>query len=45
MAPSYILTQIEGEAKGDGLKHSIANLMDQPSCILDANIQRRLWDI
>ncbi len=32
----YILNQIELEAKGYGLKHSIANLMDQPSYTLDA---------
>jgi hypothetical protein len=36
IAPTYILSQIELEAKGYGLKHSIANLMDQPSCTLDA---------
>jgi hypothetical protein len=36
IAPSYILSQIELEAKGYGLKHSIASLMDQPSCTLDA---------
>ncbi len=36
IAPSYILNQIELEAKIYGLKHSIANLMDQPSCTLDA---------
>jgi len=36
IAPSYILSQIEWEAKRYGLKHSIANLMDQPSCTLDA---------
>jgi len=36
IAPSYILSQIELEAKGYGLKHAIANLMDQPSCTLDA---------
>jgi hypothetical protein len=36
IAPSYILSQIEFEAKGYGLKHSIANLMNQPSCTLDA---------
>jgi hypothetical protein len=35
---SYILNQIEFEAKGYGLKHSIANLMNQPSCTLDATI-------
>ncbi len=36
IAPSYILNQIELEVKRYGLKHSIANLMDQPSCTLDA---------
>jgi hypothetical protein len=36
IVPSYILSQIEFEAKGYGLKHSIANLMNQPSCTLDA---------
>jgi hypothetical protein len=35
-APSYILSQIEFEAKGYELKHSIANLMNQPSYTLDA---------
>jgi hypothetical protein len=38
IAPNYILSQIELEAKGYGLKHSIANLMDQPSYTLDATI-------
>jgi hypothetical protein len=36
IAPTYILSQIELEAKGYGLKHSIANLMDQPNYTLDA---------
>jgi len=36
IAPNYILNQIELEAKGYGLKHSIANLMDQLSCTLNA---------
>jgi len=36
IAPIYILRQIEFEAKGYGLKHSIGNLMNQPSCTLDA---------
>jgi hypothetical protein len=36
IAPIYILSQIEFEAKGYGLKHSIANRMNQPSCTLDA---------
>jgi hypothetical protein len=33
-----MLSQIEFEAKGYGLKHSIANLMNQPSCTLHATI-------
>jgi len=33
-----MLNQIEFEAKGYGLKHSIANLMNQPSCTLHATI-------
>jgi lipopolysaccharide export system protein LptC len=36
IAPTYILSQIELEAKGYGLKHSIANLVDQPSYTLYA---------
>jgi len=36
IAPIYILSQIELEAKGYELKHSIANLMNQPSYTLDA---------
>ncbi len=36
IAPAYILNKIELEGKRYGLKHSIANLMDQPSCTLDA---------
>ncbi len=36
IAPTYILSQIEFKAKGYGLKHSFANLMNQPSCTLDA---------
>jgi hypothetical protein len=36
IAPSYILNQIEFEAKAYGLKHSIANLMNQLSCTLHA---------
>jgi hypothetical protein len=31
-----MLSQIEFEAKGYELKHSIANLMNQPSCSLHA---------
>jgi hypothetical protein len=38
IAPTYILIQIEFEAKGYELKHSIANLMNQPNCTLDATI-------
>jgi hypothetical protein len=38
IAATYILSQTELEAKGYGLKHSIANLMDQPNCTLDATI-------
>jgi hypothetical protein len=38
IVPSYILSQIELKAKRYGLKHSIANLMNQPSCKLDATI-------
>ncbi len=33
-----MLSQIEFEAKGYGLKHFIANLMNQPSCTLHATI-------
>ncbi len=29
IAPTYILSQIELEAKGYGIKHSIANIMNQ----------------
>jgi hypothetical protein len=36
IASIYILSQIELEAKGYGLKISIANLMNQLSCTLDA---------
>jgi hypothetical protein len=35
--PSYILSQTELEAKGYGIKNSIANLMNQLSCTLNAN--------
>jgi len=31
-----MLSQIEFEAKGYGLKHSIANFINQPSCTLHA---------
>jgi hypothetical protein len=36
IAPSYILIQIELEAKEYGIKKSIANLMNQLSCTSDA---------
>jgi len=36
IAPSYTLSQIELEAKGYGIKNSIANFMNQFSCTLDA---------
>ncbi len=35
IAPTYILSQIELEAKGYGIKNSIANFMNQFSCTLD----------
>jgi hypothetical protein len=35
ITPSYILSQIELEAKGYGVKHSITNIMNQLSCTLD----------
>ncbi len=38
IAPTYILSQIEFKAKGYGLKHSIANLMNQLNCTLFATI-------
>ncbi len=38
IAPTYILSQIEFETKGYGLKYSIANLMKQPNCTLDVGI-------
>jgi hypothetical protein len=34
--PNYLLSQIELEAKGYGIKNSIANFMNQLSCTLDA---------
>jgi len=34
--PIYILSRIELEAKGYGIKNSIANFMNQLSCTLDA---------
>jgi hypothetical protein len=43
IAPSYILSQIEFEAKGYGLKHSIANLINQPSCTLDATTVLKIY--
>jgi subtilase family serine protease len=36
IAPTYILSQIELETKGYGIKNFIANLMNQLSCTLDA---------
>jgi hypothetical protein len=36
IAPSYILSQIELEAKEYGIKDSIANLMNQLNCTSDA---------
>jgi hypothetical protein len=36
IAPSYKLSQIELEAKGYGIKNSIANLMNQFSCTTNA---------
>jgi hypothetical protein len=38
IARTYILNQIELETKGYGIKHSIANFMNQPSCTLNATI-------
>jgi hypothetical protein len=37
IAPIYILSQIELETKGYGIKNSIANLMNKLSCTSDAN--------
>jgi hypothetical protein len=36
IAPNYTLNQIELEAKGYGIKNSIANFMNQFNCTLDA---------
>jgi hypothetical protein len=36
ISPNYILSQIELEAKGYGIKNSIANFMNWLSCTLDA---------
>jgi hypothetical protein len=36
IAPNYILSQIQLEAKGYGIKNFITNFMNQPSCTLDA---------
>jgi hypothetical protein len=36
IAPTYILSQIQLEAKGYGIKNSITNFMTQFSCTLDA---------
>jgi hypothetical protein len=38
IAPIYILSPIELEAKKYGMKNSIVNLMNQFSCTLDATI-------
>jgi hypothetical protein len=35
IASTYIPSQIELEAKGYGIKHSIANIMNQLNCTLD----------
>jgi hypothetical protein len=35
IVPGYILNQIKLEAKGYGIKNSIANIMNQLSCTLD----------
>ncbi len=35
IAPTYILSQIELEAKGYGIKNSIENFMNQFGCTLD----------
>jgi hypothetical protein len=51
IAPSYILNQIELEAKGYGMKNSIANLMNKLSCTsyainaLDYSSQGRVLSI
>ncbi len=36
IAPNYIPSEIELEAKGYGIKSSIANFMNQVSCTLNA---------
>jgi len=36
ISPSYILSRIELEAKGYGMKNSITNSMNQLSCTLNA---------
>jgi hypothetical protein len=36
ISPSYILSRIKLEAKGYGIKDSIANFINQLSCTLDA---------
>jgi hypothetical protein len=38
IAFTYILSQIKVEAKRYEIKHSIVNLMNQPSCTLNATI-------
>jgi hypothetical protein len=35
IAPNYIMSQIKLEAKGYGIKNSIANIMNQLSCTLE----------
>jgi hypothetical protein len=35
IVPTYILSQIELEAKGYGIKNSITNIMNQFSCTLE----------
>jgi hypothetical protein len=36
ISPTYILSQIQLEVKGYGIKNSITNFMNQLSCTLDA---------
>jgi hypothetical protein len=36
ISPNYILSQIELETEGYGIKDSIANFMNRLSCTLDA---------
>jgi hypothetical protein len=37
ISPTYILSRIDLEAKGYGIKNSIANFMNQLSCTLNAS--------